>query len=1418
MTRNLLRTIFTPIMTILLFPTLILAWTPGLQESAEAVARGTASPAQEMQVFLNNPEVNLLAQEGKISEYTYASCQDDFFRLNEGFADQAVREAGFDPSISKRKFNPGTDTDVNVNARGGKKIVLKDIDRIDDNYQRIVKQHFKNKGLDPPDGPYNTDTDFMPNPSHTDPDEFKRIVRHINETGGTAYTDPKAASAQSKLGTSRAMTIDEASSFSSTMKDMADAKIRKADLLRQQAKAVRSTDPGQAEFLEAKARQYDYQASKYHNRIDKASEHLRSQYNLDPPGGANAPRKGFGKAMDNIDSIGRNPFSGKDASAVHNLHKSRLQSSADDMIDTLLEVARKDPSKASDIGRALAREVDSLPGNRAGQAIDRIDDAMRGVDSSFAPKIAAKVRGLKQARRAASKWTSFKNSAKRISGLNQVTKLSVVMTAGGAMLMAHQGITITLDNVKATDTLWDYFKNCYYHAAWEGTGIGPAFEQAQREEIERYLKEHEAGQAPSMVKHVTLTLLKTGTYMGRDAVIGVLYLPDAIWEYFTEEKAMEGYARMQNELAKVMRQMVLVRKAFNQVMTNMKKMGLHDEDALDYLNCLCSGCGGSLGGFYNPSFKSDIGHGPCQCNGPLTIWKTPLPADNKEAQRDCFNKVAKMRYNEARAIFDAWNRKMTQANAESVQEDLDAIMQEIRTGKPLEEERSALDLANRFNAIKELALPQDVDSVRAMIGPYIENHAVKRVQEGKVREAIRNLDTVLDKVGTRQAQHRVDLTQRRKKYEQWDAEWAKVKNEKFPDIRKQINGRQVQRAAWEIDHLEHLMLKAPLRTLPPATHDPAFVRLKEQVENLKQEYRQTMTETWAKIRALERNLDRKKALKLLEKTLADWEHSPEQQKRLKAQIAYDKGQLHKASRLAEEGEHQEENKAYARAVEKYTASLKIQNDRKLGARIDKLEKLMAAKQKQSAEAATIRQEAEALQRAGKYEEALKKYRQGLRLGSNKIMEDRAKKLEKYIALTKNRKPFTAPTKTVSQKQTDSTASSPAAAAGKKIKPASEQQTPDGLTKAEPASWKQVHIGNIGFQVPASWQHETKKEPGVDLLHLYWEGSLDAPVHGVSGGITPNHAAAARDMEGTRSVTLGGTGVLRADDGPAINLLFPAMADSRAVTLILFRGQSGSQAVIDTVLKTIVVNPVEQQTATPDRGVASGPPEKTFDNGNIYGVGNGPTSPTTFTLSTPRILSMIQNYHWNSARGATAGTIALRHESDTLYGPWQTTGSPGQGGVPDAYWTARPMVVLPAGTYTVIDSDPGSWAQNRQSKGKGFTKIETRSPGVDQSSGQSPAGAGFIGKWESTFGELTFQIDQNGRVTGTYPHDQGRISGTFSRDGRTFSGTWSEAPTHKPPRDAGGVELVLSIDGRTFTGRWGFGEGTMNSHWTGKRKQ
>jgi hypothetical protein len=83
------------------------------------------------------------------------------------------------------------------------------------------------------------------------------------------------------------------------------------------------------------------------------------------------------------------------------------------------------------------------------------------------------------------------------------------------------------------------------------------------------------------------------------------------------------------------------------------------------------------------------------------------------------------------------------------------------------------------------------------------------------------------------------------------------------------------------------------------------------------------------------------------------------------------------------------------------------------------------------------------------------------------------------------------------------------------------------------------------------------------------------------------------------------------------------------------------------------------------------------------------------------VTLITTYHWNDAQGAAPGTIGLKDANGKLYGPWPASGTPGQGGVPNAYWTVNPNIVIPAGTYTVIDSDPDTWAQNDETGGAGM---------------------------------------------------------------------------------------------------------------------
>jgi photosystem II stability/assembly factor-like uncharacterized protein len=121
------------------------------------------------------------------------------------------------------------------------------------------------------------------------------------------------------------------------------------------------------------------------------------------------------------------------------------------------------------------------------------------------------------------------------------------------------------------------------------------------------------------------------------------------------------------------------------------------------------------------------------------------------------------------------------------------------------------------------------------------------------------------------------------------------------------------------------------------------------------------------------------------------------------------------------------------------------------------------------------------------------------------------------------------------------------------------------------------------------------------------------------------------------------------------------------------------------------------------------PELVIDQvSNDGSILNGPTAPTIVTFNESYVVTFISTYHWNRGQGTPRpGTISLRNSGGTVYGPWQTTGAPGQGGVPNANWEARPDATLPAGFYTVIDSDPGTWAQNPESRGRGFVIVKGR---------------------------------------------------------------------------------------------------------------
>jgi hypothetical protein len=141
-------------------------------------------------------------------------------------------------------------------------------------------------------------------------------------------------------------------------------------------------------------------------------------------------------------------------------------------------------------------------------------------------------------------------------------------------------------------------------------------------------------------------------------------------------------------------------------------------------------------------------------------------------------------------------------------------------------------------------------------------------------------------------------------------------------------------------------------------------------------------------------------------------------------------------------------------------------------------------------------------------------------------------------------------------------------------------------------------------------------------------------------------------------------------------------------------------VIQTPQPTPTPAPKQAPIKTP-----AGKETQVLNNGNIYGVGNGPTSETRFVVNGPWVLTYVQTYHWNNARGAAPGAIGVYNDSGQRFGGWRASGSPGQGGVPNAYWEVRPNVVLPAGTYTIVVSSPETWSHNSQSGGCGFAVVK-----------------------------------------------------------------------------------------------------------------
>jgi phage shock protein PspC (stress-responsive transcriptional regulator) len=127
--------------------------------------------------------------------------------------------------------------------------------------------------------------------------------------------------------------------------------------------------------------------------------------------------------------------------------------------------------------------------------------------------------------------------------------------------------------------------------------------------------------------------------------------------------------------------------------------------------------------------------------------------------------------------------------------------------------------------------------------------------------------------------------------------------------------------------------------------------------------------------------------------------------------------------------------------------------------------------------------------------------------------------------------------------------------------------------------------------------------------------------------------------------------------------------------------------------------VIQRPAMPE----SGPVEiLLFDNKNSYKVFNNPPHLPEFTIFKPHYVTFIWDYHHNDGKGTVPGNIKLQRSDGTIYGPWEVLASDNQS-MKD--WECKPRTSIPAGTYTIVDSDKATWSWNKESNEMGMSKVK-----------------------------------------------------------------------------------------------------------------
>lgn len=150
-----------------------------------------------------------------------------------------------------------------------------------------------------------------------------------------------------------------------------------------------------------------------------------------------------------------------------------------------------------------------------------------------------------------------------------------------------------------------------------------------------------------------------------------------------------------------------------------------------------------------------------------------------------------------------------------------------------------------------------------------------------------------------------------------------------------------------------------------------------------------------------------------------------------------------------------------------------------------------------------------------------------------------------------------------------------------------------------------------------------------------------------------------------------------------------------LTMILGGGYKSDHNA--NMLKSAQVNadgiPANRKQGAIVNGIGNGPRVTILYNGiDKASLRPQPSVPTTFSIHKPHLIKYITTTHIAlTSAGVSDGTVLLDDGQGRVYGPFSMKQSPRKEGETHYERSAHPHVIIPAGTYRVIVSDPATWA-------------------------------------------------------------------------------------------------------------------------------